>query len=71
MNNKNLRGGLPIKTANSKGYILAEYGDGIDISTRMIYHRGTVQKGMSLTIKCQIDVGVVVKDERENIQDKN
>ena len=41
---------LAIKNANSKGYLEAEEGDGIDISGRMKYHRGTVQKGKSQTI---------------------
>lgn len=39
---------LPIKNATKKGYLEAEVGDGIDISSRMEYHRGNVQKG-----KCQ------------------
>ena len=39
-----------IKNATSKGYLEAELGDGIDISTRMETHRGTVQKGKSQTI---------------------
>lgn len=43
---------LKIKNNNSKGYIEAEDGDGIDISGRMEYHRGTVQKGKSQTITC-------------------
>lgn len=55
---------MPIKNNTKLGYLIAYEGDGVDISKRMIYHRGTVQKGMSLTIKTQIDVGVVVKDER-------
>ena len=41
---------LKIKNANSKGYLEAELGDGIDISGRMEYHRGTVQKNKSQTI---------------------
>lgn len=41
---------IPIKTANEKGFILAEDGDGVDISSRMEYHRGTVQKGMTQTL---------------------
>lgn len=61
---KAMRGGIRIKNATKQGYLVAYEGDGVDISTRMRTHRGTVQKGMSLTIKTQIDVGVVVKDER-------
>ena len=41
---------LAIKNATSLGYLEAEVGDGIDISSRMEYHRGTVQKGKSQTI---------------------
>ena len=41
---------LNIKNANSKGYLEAEVGDGIDISSRMESHRGTVQKNKAQTI---------------------
>ena len=41
---------IPIKNATSKGYLEAEEGDGIDISSRMEHHRGTVQKNKSQTI---------------------
>ena len=53
---------LKIKNATNKGYLEAELGDGIDISSRMEYHRGTVQKGKSQTITTMggEDVGVVV-----------
>ena len=54
---------LLIKEATKKGYKEAYEGDGIDISGRIETHRGTVQKGMSQTLKTSIDVGVVVKDE--------
>lgn len=55
-------GGLPIRNATKKGYLIAEEGDGVDISTRMATHRGTVQKGIAQTIKSEIDVGVVVRE---------
>ena len=60
------REGLKIKNANSKGYLVANKGDGVDISTRMEHHRGTVQKKMSQTLTCQggNNVGVVVDDKR-------
>ena len=59
-------GGVMIKNNNSKGYEIAHEGDGIDISSRMEYHRGTVQKGLSQTLTCVggENVGVVVKDEK-------
>ena len=41
------------------GYTMAAEGDGIDISSRMEYHRGTVQKGMSQTIQTTCEVGVI------------
>ena len=54
---------LRIKNATKKGYLEAEIGDGIDISTRMESHRGTVQKGKAQTITTMggENVGVVVK----------
>ena len=39
-----------IKNATKKGYLEAEDGDGIDISSRMEHHRGTVQKGKAQTL---------------------
>ena len=42
--------GILIKNATKQGYLIAEDGDGVDISTRMEYHRGTVQKGMTQTL---------------------
>lgn len=45
-----------VRNATKKGYLEAEEGDGIDCGTRMQYHRGTVQSGMSQTIKTTIDI---------------
>ena len=55
---------LLIKNATKKGYLEATEGDGIDISTRMDSHRGTVQKNKSQTITTMggENVGVVVND---------
>ena len=73
-----LEGGCPseydlsvkIKNATKKGYLEAEVGDGIDISSRMESHRGTVQKGKSQTITTMggENVGVLVngKIQRED-----
>lgn len=55
-----------IKNANKKGYLEAYEGDGIDISSRMQYHRGTVQRGSTQTLDTQCNIGVVVKDEFKN-----
>ena len=55
---------LPIKNNNSKGWLAATDGDGIDISSRMEYHRGTVQKGKAQTITTMggENVGVLIND---------
>lgn len=62
--NRNQGTMLLIKNANSKGYLEATDGDGIDISSRMEHHRGTVQKGKAQTITCMggENVGVVIND---------
>ena len=39
-----------IKNATKQGYLEAFEGDGIDISSRMEYHRGTVQKDKTQTL---------------------
>ena len=54
---------LKIKNATKKGYLEATDGDGVDISSRMKYHRGTVQKESSQTLDTQCNVGVVVKGD--------
>ena len=41
---------IKIKNATKQGYLEAEEGDGIDISSRMENHRGTVQKDKIQTI---------------------
>ena len=56
-------GVLMIKNATKKGYLEANDGDGVDISSRMKYHRGTVQKESSQTLDTQCNVGVVVKGD--------
>ena len=55
---------LKIKNATKKGYLEATEGDGIDISSRMEHHRGTVQKEKIQTLTCTggVDLGVVVSD---------
>lgn len=52
-----------IKNATKQGYLEASEGDGIDISSRMEYHRGTVQKDKAQTISTMggENVGVIVK----------
>ena len=53
---------IPITNATKKGYLEAYEGDGIDISSRMQYHRGNVQKESVQTITTSggNDRGVVV-----------
>lgn len=55
---------IKIKTANKKGYIEGQDGDGVDISGRMQYHRGTVQKGKSQSITCGggNNLGVIISE---------
>ena len=64
VNEKNDGGGLSIMENTKKGYKIAHSGDGVDISSRMKNHRGTVQKDMSQTLTCQCDVGVVIDEEK-------
>ena len=56
---------LRIKNATEKGYLEAAEGDGIDISGRMKFHRGNVQKDMIQTITTDggNSRGVVVGDK--------
>ena len=56
---------LAVKNATKKGYLEAREGDGVDISSRMKYHRGTVQEQsiQTLTTSCGTDVGVVEKEK--------
>lgn len=56
---------LLIKNATKQGYLEATEGDGIDISSRMQYHRGNVQKDMCQTITTSggDDRGVVIKND--------
>ena len=63
---------LAIKNATKKGYTEAEDGDGIDISSRMEYHRGTVQKGKTQTINTMggENNGVVVDTLKRNLCNK-
>jgi DNA (cytosine-5)-methyltransferase 1 len=57
---------IQVKNATKKGYLEATDGDGIDISSRMEHHRGTVQKGktQTLTTSGGNDRGVVNSDLR-------
>lgn len=54
---------IPIKNATKDGYLLAEDGDGVNISSRMEYQRGNVQKGMCQTLNTSGQGGVVVMDQ--------
>ncbi len=58
---------IKIKNATQKGYLEATDGDGIDISSRMEHHRGTVQKQkiQTLTTSGGNDLGVVVNMKTE------
>lgn len=56
---------LHIKNATKQGYLEAEEGDGINLSSRMEYQRGNVQKQMIQTIDTMggESKGVVVEDK--------
>jgi DNA (cytosine-5)-methyltransferase 1 len=56
---------LLIKNATKQGYLEATVGDGIDISSRMQYHRGNVQKESCQTITTSggNDRGVVIENK--------
>lgn len=60
---------LRVRNATKQGYLEATEGDGVDISSRMEYHRGNVQKETSQTITCQggNNVGVVVRDKGQEV----
>ena len=60
---------IMIRNKTQKGYLEANEGDGIDISTRMEHHRGTVQKDKSQTITTMggENVGVVVKEVTNDV----
>lgn len=62
---------IKVKNATKKGYLEAQVRDGIDCSTRMQHHRGTVQKGISQTLTTQPDIGVVVEDNPKEPTDTN
>ena len=57
---------LKIKEATKQGYKEAYEGDGVNISSRMKYQRGNVQKEsvQTLTTSCGNDRGVVLNDLR-------
>ena len=54
---------IEIKNNTKKGYLEAHDGDGINISSRMKYQRGNVQKNTIQTLTTVQDKGVVVKHE--------
>lgn len=61
---------IKIKNNTKKGYLEATDGDGIDISSRMEHHRGTVQKGKAQTLTTQCDRGVLINkiDIRQKVK---
>ena len=63
---------IAIKNATKKGYLEATDGDGIDISSRMEHHRGTVQKDkiQTLTTSGGNDRGVCVRTYQYAKSDK-
>lgn len=64
--NQEMNAVMYIKNATKKGYLEATEGDAVDISSRMQWHRGTVQKQSTQTLDTQCNVGVVVSDKQNN-----
>ena len=63
---KSSGGGLPIMENTKQGYKLAKSGDGVNLANRMHHQRGNVQKGSIQTLKTQMEIGVVVDDEKRS-----
>jgi len=63
---------IKIKNATKKGYLEATEGDGVDISSRMQHHRGTVQRDKIQTITTSggNDRGVVVDTLKKDLCNK-
>ncbi len=63
-------GVIMIKNATKQGYLEATEGDGVDIGSRMEYHRGNVQKGMcqTITTKGGDERGVVTAEKEIRIR---
>ena len=53
-----------IKENNSNGYKVAEQGDGVNLANRMKHQRGNVQKGSIQTLKTEMEIGVVVDEQK-------
>lgn len=62
---------VPIVDGTKQGYAWAYDGDGIDLGTLRGNHRGTVQRGLSHTIKSGIDCGVILIKEIYDITGQN
>ena len=56
--------GIMVKENNSVGYKIAKPGDGVNLANRMKHQRGNVQKGSIQTLKAQMEIGVVVDEEK-------
>lgn len=59
-------GMILVKNATKQGYLEATDGDGVDISSRMQWHRGTVQQNMTQTVttKGGDNAGVVLAENK-------
>ena len=61
---KSSGGGLPIMENTKQGYKIAQPGDGVNLASRMKHQRGNVQRGSIQTLKTEMEVGVVVDEEK-------
>lgn len=55
---------IPINENTKQGYKEAKVGDGVNLASRMKHQRGNVQKNSIQTLKAQMEVGVVVDEEK-------
>lgn len=63
-------GKIFVRNNTKKGYLEASEGDGIDCSSRMQSHRGTVQKEMCQTLKTQNEVATFLHGKVRRITPK-
>ena len=56
--------GIMVKENTLQGYKIVQIGDGVNLASRMKHQRGNVQKGSIQTLKTQMEIGVVVEDEK-------
>lgn len=66
LNDKTSGGGLRIMENTKQGYKVATPGDGVNLASRMRHQRGNVQKNSIQTLKAQMEIGVVVNEQKDH-----